>query len=126
MLITSNFSFSHIVFKRPELQTCKNPGLVWERFNIFGLILTFTCCKAIKELKRVLVGFNSSPNNAKILMCQKRMLLKTSNQEQILSFWPLLMTLKKRAFENIVGKGENAGSPFLTMFSTHPIKYFCF
>ena len=41
------------------------------------------------------------------------------------------MTLKEKAFENIVGKGENAGyqlaafSPFPAMFSTHPKKNFC-
>ena len=27
LLVTSNFSFSHIVFKRLVLQTCKNQGL---------------------------------------------------------------------------------------------------
>ena len=27
LLVTSNFSFSHSVFKRPVLQTCKNQGL---------------------------------------------------------------------------------------------------
>ena len=33
LLITSNFSFSHSVFKRLLLQTRKKPGLVWERVN---------------------------------------------------------------------------------------------
>ena len=33
LLVTSNFSFSHIVFKRVVLQTHKKPGLVWERVN---------------------------------------------------------------------------------------------
>ena len=27
LLVTSNFSFSHIVFKRHVLETCKNQGL---------------------------------------------------------------------------------------------------
>ena len=31
LLVTSNFSFYHSVFKRLVLQTCKKPGLVWER-----------------------------------------------------------------------------------------------
>ena len=52
LLTTSNFSFSHIVFKGLVLQTRKNQGL----------------------------------------------------------FGKGLMTLKKKAFENIVGKGENAGN----------------
>ena len=30
LLVESNFSFSHSVFKRPVLQTRKTPGLVWE------------------------------------------------------------------------------------------------
>ena len=34
LLVTSNFSFSHSVFKRLILQTCKNQGL-------FGKVLTF-------------------------------------------------------------------------------------
>ena len=42
----------------------------------------------------------------------------------------LLPTLKNRAFENIVGKGENAGNqlfpPFPTMFSTLPNTNFNF
>ena len=40
------------------------------------------------------------------------------------------MTLKKKTFENVVGKGENAGyqafSFFPTMFSNHPEKNFMF
>ena len=37
------------------------------------------------------------------------------------------MTLKKKSFENIAGKGENAGNQhFLTMFSTSPKKIVCF
>ena len=31
LLVTSNFSFSHRVFKRLVLQTRKKPGIVWER-----------------------------------------------------------------------------------------------
>ena len=34
LLATSNFSLSLSVFKRLFLQTCKKPGLVWERVNI--------------------------------------------------------------------------------------------
>ena len=66
LLVTSNFSFSHSVFRRLVLQTRKNQGL-------FGKGLT---------------------------------------------------TLKKEPFENIVGKGENAGNQYFllfpTMFSTIP------
>ena len=29
--LTSNFSFSHIVFKQLVLETCKNQGFFWER-----------------------------------------------------------------------------------------------
>ena len=42
----------------------------------------------------------------------------------------LLTTLKNKAFENIVGKGEDAGnyhfSPFPTMFFSYPITKFNF
>ena len=31
LLVMSNLSFSHHVFKRLVLQTCKKKGLVWER-----------------------------------------------------------------------------------------------
>ena len=34
LLVSSNFSFSHSVFKRLILQICKNQGLVWEWVNI--------------------------------------------------------------------------------------------
>ena len=33
LLVTSNFSFSHGVFKRLLKQTRKNQGLLWERVN---------------------------------------------------------------------------------------------
>ena len=33
LLVTSNFAFSHSVFKRHALQTRKNQGLFWERVN---------------------------------------------------------------------------------------------
>ena len=34
LLVTSNFSFSHSVFKILVLQTRKKPRLVWERVNL--------------------------------------------------------------------------------------------
>ena len=33
LLVTSNFSFFHSVFKRLELQTCKNQGLFGKGLN---------------------------------------------------------------------------------------------
>ena len=33
LLLTSNFSFSHSVFKRLALQTCKNKGLFWKDYH---------------------------------------------------------------------------------------------
>ena len=33
LLVTSNFSFSHIVFQRLTLQTCKNQGLFGKELN---------------------------------------------------------------------------------------------
>ena len=38
LLIMSNFSFSHSVFKRLLLQTCKNSRLVWERINLHHIL----------------------------------------------------------------------------------------
>ena len=41
----------------------------------------------------------------------------------------LLTTLKKKPFENIIGKGENASNAFSTfpiMFSTNPKNNYCF
>ena len=40
LLVTSNFSFSHSVFKRPVLQTGKNQGLFEKGFTIYHTILT--------------------------------------------------------------------------------------
>ena len=37
LLVTSNFSFFHGVFKRRLMQTRK-PGLVWERINEIDLV----------------------------------------------------------------------------------------
>ena len=42
MLVMSNFSFSHSVFKRPVLQT----GLVWERVNVKSI---FNACWNLYE-----------------------------------------------------------------------------
>ena len=39
LLVTSNFSFSHSVFKRLILQTHKKPGLVWEWVNYPSCVL---------------------------------------------------------------------------------------
>ena len=36
LLITSNFSFSHSVFKRLVMQTCKNQGLFGKGLNTFS------------------------------------------------------------------------------------------
>ena len=36
LLVTSDFSFSHSVFKRLVPQTHKKPGLVWERVKRFS------------------------------------------------------------------------------------------
>ena len=33
LLVTSNFSFSHIVFKRPVIKGTYKQGLVWETVN---------------------------------------------------------------------------------------------
>ena len=39
LLVTSNFSFPHSVFKRLVLQTRKNQGLFWERVKRVGNIV---------------------------------------------------------------------------------------
>ena len=51
--ITSNFSFSHSVFKRLVLQTCKKSGLVWEK---------------VKQNRYILVSFyNVGPGWLKLI-----------------------------------------------------------
>ena len=83
MLITSNFSLSHCVFKRLELQT---PGLVWERVNIHHLS-----------------HINSLSNN-KILEVTKVKAF-ADNKSNIAK-----MTISLHdSVENTVRKGENAG-----------------
>ena len=42
LLVTSNFSFSHSVFKRLVQQTRKKTGLVWERMNAFFVCFIIT------------------------------------------------------------------------------------
>ena len=48
LLVTSNFSFSHSVFKRLVLQTCKNKGLFGTRLTInhtkYGNFITMKVC----------------------------------------------------------------------------------
>ena len=39
LLVTSNFSFSHIVFKRLVLQTRKNQGLFGKRLNLYLILM---------------------------------------------------------------------------------------
>ena len=41
MLVTSNFSFSHSVFKIPVLQTRKTTSLVWERVTFKSNFITY-------------------------------------------------------------------------------------
>ena len=40
LLVTSNFSFSHCVFKRLVLQTCKNQGLFGKGLTLYHTVLT--------------------------------------------------------------------------------------
>ena len=43
LLVTSNLSFSHSVFKRLELQTRKNQSLFWERVNSHISVTVVVC-----------------------------------------------------------------------------------
>ena len=52
LLVTSNFSFYHSVFKRLILQTCKNQGLfgkglIWKYMDV-ALIVDPIVCKEVK------------------------------------------------------------------------------
>ena len=68
LLVTSNFSFSHSVFKRLILQTCKNQGLF---------------VKGLKQIK--LLSLNAlNLDKSEILSCNKG--LNTGNQCLIQSF----------------------------------------
>ena len=41
LLVTSNFSFSHSVFKRLVMQTCKNQGLFRKGLILYRTMMTF-------------------------------------------------------------------------------------
>ena len=45
LLVTSNFSFSHGVFKRLVLQTCKNQGLFGKRLILKIALGILNCCE---------------------------------------------------------------------------------
>ena len=81
LLITSNFSFSHCVFKRLVQQTRKKPGLVWERVNTF-LKPQISDTSKLKEFADDNLKFEkngrSSLNGLKTLW-EKEKLLITSN-----------------------------------------------
>ena len=98
LFVMSNFSFSHSVFKRLVLHTCKNQGL-------FG--------KGLKHLNKHEI--NSLPNN-KILDQSN---LKDFADNNINVTYATNFDIGRG--ENIVRIGENAGyqhfSPFPTMFS---------
>ena len=85
LLVTNNFSFSHSVFKRLIPQTHKNQG--W-----FG-----------KGLKAIFEGNFISHVFILIFIYMLTIYHSISG----------LTTLIKEPFENIVGKGENAGNPCL-------------
>ena len=69
LLITSNFSFSHGVFKRLELQTCKNQGL-------FGKELR------LRMLKGHRTSFNSLPQNPDLEQPKRRRFWKTLREKK--------------------------------------------
>ena len=75
LLVTSNFSFSYIVFKRHELQTRKNQGLFGKGLSIYKLTCSSIYTR-FNTLKKKIVGKH----------CKKKMkLLKMSKMFSVQS-----------------------------------------
>ena len=72
LLVTSNFSFSHSVFKRPILQTRKNQGLLGKVFTVFQRI-EFVFNSGENIVGKGLPGFSHFPT-----MFSKGFLLRTA------------------------------------------------
>ena len=101
--ITSNFSFSHSVFKRPVLQTCKNQGL-------FG-----------KGLKGFFQGFQpfllvGSLSHIDMKIFYLTRLTASADCKIILGHITTCISISNTV-ENIVKKGENAREHHFLLYS---------
>ena len=106
LLVTSNFSFSCSVFKRLVLQTRKNQGLLGK-----GYADLLYCRSLLHKLFRSLhneITFDAFTFEV-IADCML-------NLEPFTTQSQLLTTLGKKALENILGKGENAGNQHFLLF----------
>ena len=131
LLVKSNFSFSHIVFKRHVPQTRKNQGLFGKGLNRRqNLRLTQIEAFADDKSNVTQVVFDRSET-----LWEKKKMLDTSifffSHNVFKGLFPpvrqksslcgngltqILTTLKKRHFENILKKGENAGDQHFLHF----------
>ena len=131
LLIMSNFSFSHSVFKRLLVQTHKNQGLFGK-----GLIFTTKCQAITTPRKKPFGNFMEKGENGGnqyfLLFPQcfvphfsfyiDKVLVLSFDNLQIIPVQlfttqsRLLTTLRKRPFENIVGKQETGGDQHFLLF----------
>ena len=95
LLVMSNFSFSHSVFKRLVLKKCKNQGLFGKGLNSL-LILTD------KTVKNHAPQRGGSTLNQNILLMTKEMKGFAGNKFNMCH----LIGLVYEGLENFVGKGE--------------------
>ena len=100
LLITSNFSFSHSVFKRLKVQTRKNQGL-------FG-----------KGLKWCIREWVNTYKVSKITLYQSTKVLKTCKTKGLFGkgLTKNNPNTKKESFENILGKGDKCWKPLFFFF----------
>ena len=107
MLVTSIFSFSHNVFRRPL-----NKGLLKVIFCGKELIKSF--------VGMILMGtHNGVWNRTNGYRIESLPLVWRPVYGEYLTLYhtiPTLMTLEKKPFENIVGKGENAVDQHILLF----------
>ena len=95
LLVTSNFSFSHSVFKRLVLQTRKNQGLFGKGLRILAfvrknvgekdkqkMLLTNISPRSFQPIQRQLKSFNPFPNKPLLLHLYNTSLLKTQWEKE--------------------------------------------
>ena len=147
LLIITNFPFSHTVFKRLILQTCKTKGLFGKGITFYCTTTTFNdpekerFLKTLWERKKMLVSssffsfphFLPFPNQISIFGIL--FILSSANafdldKSKILSFgkeskctltlYHTILTFNE-SFKNIVEKGENAGKDHFLIFQCFSI-----
>ena len=128
LLVTSNFSFSHSVFKRLVLQTYKNQGLFGKGFMYTGRFIHISCSSwNVNKMMRFIVERKTTIKNFKTKLQQSVLFTITLTHSHTMTPFD---APRKQVFWKHCGKRRNCSkwaiSPFPTVFSTHLEKFLPF